>query len=206
MSFEQLVHYVIEQYGYVAILIWTFIEGETIVVLAGMAVASGIGHLELGWVIASAIGGSFFGDQFYYYLGRHWGPKIIARRLSWQIGAERVYKHLHRHQYWLILTFRFYYGLRNVTPFVVGASQIPRLRFFALNLMGAIVWAVAFAGGGYLLGETLKLFMDDFHRYAIYVLLTLMLAAFVFWLVMLLRFRQKARERALEEQTRPPPP
>jgi membrane protein DedA with SNARE-associated domain len=206
MSIEQLVHYLIEHYGYVTILIWTFIEGETIVILAGMAVASGIGGLELGWVIASAVAGSFTGDQLYYYLGRHYGPKIIAKRLSWQEGAQRVYRHLHRHQYWLILTFRFYYGLRNVTPFVVGASQIPRLRFFVLNLIGAIVWAICFAGGGYLLGETLKLFMADYHRYAIYVLGTMMLVAFTFWVITIVRFRRKARERASGDKDPTPPP
>ena len=204
MSLEQLVPYLIENYGYVTILIWTFIEGETIVILAGMAVASGIGGLELSWVIACAIGGSFFGDQFYYYLGRHYGPKIIARRLSWQAAAERVYSHLHRHQYWLILTFRFYYGLRNVTPFVVGSSQIPRVRFFVLNLIGAIVWATTFALGGELLGQTLAMFMDDYHRYAIYFLLLLMLIAFVIWLVTILRLRRKARERAAEKNLTPP--
>jgi membrane protein DedA with SNARE-associated domain len=205
MSLEQLVHYLIENYGYLAILIWTFIEGETIVILAGMAVASSIGHLELGWVIASAVGGSFFGDQFYYYLGRHYGPKIIAKRLHWQESAERVYKHLRRHQYWLILTFRFYYGFRNVTPFAVGASQIPRLRFFGLNLIGAIVWATCFAGGGYLLGETLQLFMDDYHRYALYVLGVLAVTATVFWVVAVTRLRRKARERTAQEENSNPP-
>jgi membrane protein DedA with SNARE-associated domain len=205
MSLEQLVHYLIENYGYITILIWTFIEGETIVILAGMAVASSIGGLELGWVVASAIAGSFTGDQLYYYLGRHYGPKIIARRLSWQAGAERVYKHLHRHQYWLILTFRFYYGLRNVTPFAVGAAQIPRLRFFALNLIGAIVWAICFAGGGYLLGETLKLFMDDYHRYAIYVLGLVLLGAIAMWVFTIVRLRRKAREHLSHDQHQAPP-
>jgi len=205
MSFEQLVLYLIENYGYLTILIWTFIEGETIVILAGMAVASSIGGLELGWVIASALAGSFSGDQFYYYLGRHWGPKIIAKRLSWQANAERVYKHLHRHQYWLILTFRFYYGLRNVTPFAVGASQISRLRFFILNLIGAIVWAVTFAGGGYLLGETLKLFMDDYHRYALYVLGIIMLGAIALWVVTAIQLRRKARELAARDEGPTPP-
>src|SRR5438477_8680475 len=104
MALEQFVHHLIENYGYLTVLIWTFIEGETIVILAGMAVASGIGGLELSWVIACSIGGSFFGDQFYYYLGRRYGPKIIAKRLSWQAAAERVYTHLRRHQYWLILS------------------------------------------------------------------------------------------------------
>ena len=198
MSVEQLVNHLIENYGYLTVLIWTFIEGETIVILAGMAVASGIGGLELSWVIACAITGSFSGDQLYYYLGRHYGPKIIAKRLSWQQSAQVVYKHLHRHQYWLILTFRFYYGVRNVTPFAVGAAHIPRLRFFVLNLIGAIVWAIAFAGGGFLLGETLKLFMVDFHRYAIYVLGGFMLIAFTFWVATLMRLRRKAREQGLK--------
>src|SRR5213075_2346896 len=99
MNLEQL----ITDYGYLAVAVVTFIEGETIAILAG--VAAHLGYLELPWVIVAAVAGSFSGDQFWYYVGRHWGPKVIARRLSWQEGAEKVYRHLHRHQYWLILTF-----------------------------------------------------------------------------------------------------
>jgi membrane protein DedA with SNARE-associated domain len=188
MSLEQL----ITDYGYLAILIGTFLEGETIVILAG--VAAHLGFIELPWVIVSAIVGSFSGDQLYYYLGRHWGPKIIARRLTWQEAAQKVYKHLHRHQYWLILTFRFYYGLRNVTPFAVGAAHIPRLRFFVLNLIGAIVWANVFALGGYLLGNTFEMFIDDYHRYALYVLGALVAIGLTVWTATMLRLRRQARE------------
>lgn len=194
MSLEQL----ISDYGYLAVLIVTFIEGETIVILAGVAVASHVGGLTLPWVIVCAVAGSFSGDQLWYYIGRHWGPRIIARRLSWQEGAQKVYKHLERHQYWLILTFRFYYGLRNVTPFVVGSAHIPRLRFFSLNLVGAIVWAITFAYTGYALGEAFKLFIDDYHRYALYVLGGLVLAGIGIWLVTLVRHRRKAREHGLK--------
>jgi membrane protein DedA with SNARE-associated domain len=192
MSLEQL----IAEYGYLAILIVTFIEGETIVILAG--VAAHFGFLELPWVITIAVVGSFSGDQLWYYLGRHWGPKIIAKRLSWQEAADKVYKHLHRHQYWLILTFRFYYGLRNVTPFVVGSAHIPRLRFFTLNLIGAIVWAFVFSFAGYFLGETFKYFMEDYHRYALYVLGGLILIGIGIWLATLWRHRRRAREHRLK--------
>ena len=191
MTLESL----IENYGYLAILILTFFEGETIVILAG--VAAHLGLLELQWVILSALAGSFGGDQFYYYLGRHWGPKIIAKRLSWREGAEKVYKLLHRHQYFLILTFRFYYGLRNVTPFAVGSAHVPRLRFFVLNLIGAIVWAVSFASAGYLFGEAFKLFIDDYHSYALYVLGVLVLIGIAIWLIMLIRHRRHARRAGL---------
>jgi membrane protein DedA with SNARE-associated domain len=186
----------IQDYGYLAILVVTFIEGETIVILAG--IAAHLGLLELPWVIATAIAGSVSGDQLWYYMGRHWGPKIIARRLSWQEGAEKVYRHLERHQYWLILTFRFYYGFRNVTPFVVGSAQIPRLRFFTLNLIGAIVWAAVFAGAGFFLGKAFEEFIDDYHRYALYVIGGFVALGISIWFVTLTRHRRKAREHGLK--------
>lgn len=190
MSLEEL----IATYGYLAILVITFIEGETIVILAG--VAAHLGYLDVNWVIVTAIAGSFAGDQLWFYIGRHWGPKIIAKRLSWQEGAQKVYRHLDRHQYWLILTFRFYYGLRNVTPFVCGSAGIPRLRFFTLNLIGAIVWAIVFAYVGYALGEAAsQLFIDDFKRYGLYFLGGLLLVGFSVWLVTLIRHRRKAKQQ-----------
>lgn len=197
MTLESLIH----DYGYLAIIVLTFFEGETIVILAG--VAAHLGLLELQWVIISALAGSFSGDQLFYYIGRHWGPKIIAKRLSWQVGAERVYKHLRRHQDFLILTFRFYYGLRNVTPFAVGSAQVPRLRFFTLNLIGAIVWANVFAISGYLLGETFKLFLDDYHRYALYLLGGLVVLGLSIWLTTLIRNRRRAIAAGMAK--RPPP-
>jgi membrane protein DedA with SNARE-associated domain len=197
MAYEHL----ISDYGYFVILIWTFIEGETIVILAG--VAAHLGYLELPWVIASALGGSFIGDQVWYYLGRHWGPKIIARRLSWEEGAEKVYAHLRRHQYWLILTFRFYYGLRNVTPFVVGSAHIPRLRFFALNLVGAVVWATVFSSAGYLFGEAFARLVDHYHRYALYLLGGMALVGGAIWFATLVRNRRHAMRHREAKASKP---
>jgi membrane protein DedA with SNARE-associated domain len=188
----------IENYGYIAIFVGTFLEGETIVILAGFAAQ--LGYLELQWVIVSAIAGSFSGDQLYFYLGRHWGPRIIARRLSWQESAQKVYDLLHRHQYFLILTFRFYYGLRNVTPFAVGSAQVPRVRFFVLNLIGAVIWALAFGYAGYLSSEAMKLFLGDVRRYELYALGTLVLLAMSIWVVKLIRNRRRARRAAAIKQ------
>jgi len=189
MSLETLTE-LIRNYGYLAILIGTFLEGETILILGGFA--AHMGFLELPWVIASAFAGSFSGDQLYFYIGRHYGPKIIAKRLSWQEGAAKVYKHLHRHQNLLILSFRFFYGFRNVTPFAVGAAHVSRARFFTLNLIGAIIWAISFASAGYLFGEAFRLFLDDFKRYELYVLLGLVLVGVLIWLVTLIRHRRRA--------------
>lgn len=191
MSLETLTE-LIRQYGYLAILIGTFLEGETILILGGFA--AHMGYLDLPLVIASAFAGSFSGDQLYFYIGRHFGPKIISRRLSWQEGAEKVYKHLHRHKNLLILTFRFFYGFRNVTPFVVGSARISRMRFFTLNLIGAVIWAFSFGYAGYLFGEAFNLFLDNFQRYQMYVLLALVVVGIFIWLFTLLRHRRRALE------------
>ena len=57
MSLQQL----ITDYGYLAILMGTFLEGETILILGGFA--SHRGYLELPWVVVSAFIGTLAGDQ-----------------------------------------------------------------------------------------------------------------------------------------------
>ena len=190
MSHETLSE-LISNYGYLAILIGTFLEGETILILGGLAAHMGL--LELPWVMATALVGSFTGDQLFFYIGRHFGPRIIAVRLSWQESAEKVYRHLHRHQNLLILTFRFFYGLRNVTPFAIGSARISPARFFMLNLLGAVVWAVVFASAGYLSGEAFSLILSDFRHYELYLLLGLVAAGFLLWMVTLIRHRRRAK-------------
>lgn len=183
----------IETYGYWAILLGTFLEGETILVLGG--VAAQLGYLALPGVMLSAFIGSFLGDQLYFYIGRRYGPGLIAKRLSWQANADRVYALLARHQNFLILTFRFYYGLRNVTPFVIGASQISRRRFFILNFIGAAIWAVAVGAGGYYFGHAMHAVFDDLARFELYIFGTLALTAVAIWVVGTMRRRRRARDK-----------
>ena len=52
---------IIETYGYAVILIATFLEGETILILGGFVAHRG--YLMLPWVILAAFIGSLCGDQ-----------------------------------------------------------------------------------------------------------------------------------------------
>jgi membrane protein DedA with SNARE-associated domain len=58
----------IETYGYPALLVGTFFEGETFLVLAGFAAHQG--YLDIPWVILAAFIGTLTGDQVFFYLGR----------------------------------------------------------------------------------------------------------------------------------------
>lgn len=153
----------IVQYGYWALFIGTFLEGETILIIAGFLAFRG--YLDLHWVILAAFLGTFAGDQTFFFLGRSKGIQFLEKRETLKRKAQRAFKLLHRYQIPVILGFRFLYGVRNVTPFVIGASAFPPRQFFLLNFLGALIWAVSFGYLGFHLGTLAETALHDIRRY-----------------------------------------
>lgn len=119
------------------------------------------------------------------FIGRHFGRKLVARSEG-NNRADRVHAMLRKYHEVLILTFRFFYGLRNLTPFVLGTAEISVIKFFALNAIGAAIWAVAFAligyGFGSLLENVLTRIIDNVHHVELAILGVAALVAVGFWL------------------------
>lgn len=154
---------VIGSYGYFALFVGTLLEGETILVLAGFA--AHLGFLYLPWVILVAFIGTLSGDQLFFYLGRRHSGFVLDKHPAWQSRLDQVQRLFERYQTLLILGFRFLYGLRTVTPFVLGRSGVSPGYFFLLNTLSALVWSVVVGIGGYLFGNFLKLLLGDIRRY-----------------------------------------
>lgn len=167
-------------YGYAMILVGTFFEGETVLVIGGYL--SHAGYLELPKVIVFAVVGTFASDQLFFHIGRRKGADIIAKRPQWRRKARYISRRIHRHQIIVILGFRFLYGFRTVTPLLLGASGIAPVKFLILNLAGALMWAAAVASLGYLLGRTFSLIIAETHRYELYGAAAIALAGSGIWL------------------------
>lgn len=176
MSLEEL----ISTYGYAAIAIGTFLEGETILVLGGFAAHRG--YLNLPLVVTCAFFGTLFGDQLYFYIGRAKGNSVIERLPKWKARSEKVLTLLHRHQTLLIIGFRFIYGMRTITPFLLGASGVSPLRFLILNMVGAGCWAVVFGVLGYLFGQAIELLIGEIKQYELWLFAGLALTGLLVWL------------------------
>jgi membrane protein DedA with SNARE-associated domain len=181
---------IIENYGYAAILVGTFLEGETILILAGFA--AHLGYLNLPLVMLAAFLGSLCGDQLYFYLGRKHSYYILRRKPVWEQRIAKFNRLLERYHTLLILSFRFLYGLRTVSPFAMGMSSVSTARFVALNAIGAIVWAVSFGIGGYFFGQALELLIGDLKKYEYILLGTIALAGIIIWGIYFL-WRKKKR-------------
>jgi membrane protein DedA with SNARE-associated domain len=152
----------IRAYGewfYVVTFVWTFLEGETFVLFAGLAARQEILRLDL--LIAAAWLGSFSGDQLYFWIGRRWGDKLLRRFPRWSPGVHAALDLLRRYDTWFILSFRFIYGIRNFSSFAMGTSGLAWPRFLVLNFIAAGIWAVTFAGVGYVVGATFEHLLGD---------------------------------------------
>ncbi len=171
---------IISDYGYLALFILTFLEGETVLVIAGFLAFQG--KLELPLVIITAFLGTFAGDQTFFYLGRFKGIAFLEKRPLWHSKTDKVFDMLSRHQIKVVLGFRFLYGIRNVTPFVIGASRMNPFKFFALNFLGALVWAAAVGYLGYQFGHLAEAMMGRIQKYEIYILgFIVAVGLFLFW-------------------------
>jgi len=177
-------------YGPFVILIWTFFEGETVLLVAGFLAHQG--YISLEWSILAAFVGSLTGDQLYFWIGRKFGQQILDWRPAWRPGIERALRLLVRYQNLFILTFRFIYVVRNVSSFSIGLAGVSFKRFTVLNSVAAAIWALSFGLGGYCFGSTLEVFLGEAQEIEIYVfaLIAAVIVGIYLW-------RRARRRRAL---------
>jgi membrane protein DedA with SNARE-associated domain len=178
---------------YVLTFVWTFLEGETFVLLVGFAAAQG--GMSAPLLVLAAWLGSFAGDQCYFWIGRHFGMRLMARRPDWRERVDAALGWLRRWDTVFILTFRFIYGVRNFSSFALGVSGIVWQRFLGLNFLAAGIWATTFVYAGFACGHTVEAMLGRLaHRMSL-VLLALFLLLFCVGhaVQMLRRMRQRRR-------------
>ena len=141
-------------YGPAVIFVGTFLEGETIVVVAGFLSHQGI--INPVTVAISAFLGSFLGDQLWFYLGRRHASHPLVARIIQRPLFEKVISAIGDHPKKFILTFRFIYGIRTISPVAVGLTDITTREFLGLNAIAAAIWAVAFTALGYVFGHVIE--------------------------------------------------
>ncbi len=178
---------------YPVILLATFVEGETIVILVGAAASTDHLAINVELLALAAFTGSFIGDQLYYYIGRKYGTPLLARWPTLGRKIDWAFHLVKTHPTLFILSFRFIYGIRNIAPFVIGISGVPRLRYVMLNFIAAMIWAHTFAWGGYWLGKALEEWLGENKWYALLAFLAVALSVGAYGY-----FAQKKKLKAIE--------
>jgi membrane protein DedA with SNARE-associated domain len=192
MSPAELIH----SYGYIGVLIGTFLEGETTLILAAFAAHQG--YLELPYVMLAASVGSLCGDQSFFWLGRKRREKTLEKHPSLGRRVARAQALMERHRTLLMFAFRFMYGLRTVIPFAFGMSHVPFAEFLLLSTTSSVIWAILVGGVGFLFGNALEGLMGNIERYELIVLAAIAAVGVIVWTIYL-RHRKKKNAFFLSE-------
>jgi membrane-associated protein len=129
------------------------LPGELALLLGGVLASQG--RVPLAAALAAGVAGALAGDSAGYWVGRRWGPRLLASRLGRRVGPAR----LHRVESLLLrgggralAVGRCTAGARVVLPGLAGMLGL-RYRAFAIwTGTAATLWAAAHVLAGYLAG------------------------------------------------------
>lgn len=144
-------------HGYWVLFLWTFLEGEAGLILAGFLAFQG--YFTVPGVMATAFAGAFCGDQFYFYLGRLKGIYLVRHFPSFVRKFRKGLKLIEKYGNLVAFSSRYTYGFRIVLPIILGMTPFPGPRFLVLNLLSAISWSIIFTMAGFLFGKSATLFV-----------------------------------------------
>lgn len=159
----------LDQYGYLALLVGTFLEGETAILVASSLIHKGI--FELHYTVFVAFSGSFISDWIYYLVGRINGKYFIERKPKLKKLVDPVTNLFNRYQLQVLLSYRFLYGFRIIIPVVIGMSGLPPLRYLFFTIVSGLFWAFVVATLGYTVGSFFELDASSFENNFVFVVI-----------------------------------
>jgi membrane-associated protein len=146
-----------------SVLIGLFVPGDTVVIIAGTAVASALEGVAL---IIAVIIGALIGESIGFWLGRYLGPRIRHSRLGRRIGDanwERSERYLRRRGGPAIFVSRFLPVLHSLVPLTVGMSGYSYRRFLAWTVPACIIWSSLYVTVAAVAAGTYRELADTLH-------------------------------------------
>jgi membrane protein DedA with SNARE-associated domain len=196
----------LEEFTYLGIFLVLFFAGlgapipEEIPVLASGVLAHE-GVVRWWLTLPVCVVGVLTGDVVLYWVGRHWGERVLAWRVvRFVLSREReeaLKAAYRRHGVKIVFTARHVMGLRAAAFLTAGIAHVPFGRFLLVDAAGALLGVPVAFGLAFFFTDQLEQIVADVHRVERWVaLLALALAAAYFAL------RIYRRSRALEHEAR----
>ena len=179
----------LEEFTYAGIFIALFLAGlgvplpeEVPVLTAGV-----LAHEQVvRWWLALPVCvlGVLSGDTVLYWVGRHWGERVLAWRLVRRVlsrereeGLKESYR---RHGVKIVFTARHVMGLRAAAFLTAGIARVPFPRFLAADFAASMLGVPLSFGLAFFFTDQLERIMTDVRRVERWALLVLFGAVAVF--------------------------
>lgn len=183
----------LQKFGYLAVYVGTFLEGETILVFGGFFASRR--YLSLPLVILTAFLGSYSGHLFWFWLGRTRGVRILERHPKVERHFGKAIRLFERWGAPAILISQYVYGLRIASAIVVGISKISMGKFLVYQAISCASWAALIAILGFFFGQAVERVLGNVAHVERYGLVALLVIALGIWL------HHRRKEKQEEELT-----
>ena len=163
----------IQDWGYVALFLYSFGGGFVGLVFAGVLSYSGDLNIYLSILVAGV--SNFLGDQFLFFLARK--NKSYAKDMMKKYGRKIALAHLMMRKYGSLVIFvqKYIYGIKTLIPLAMGLTKYSSIKFAIFNIFATILWAIVVGYASYSAGEYILSISDDFK----YVVLGIIFAIFL---------------------------
>ncbi|MEA2325204.1 MAG: hypothetical protein QOE68_163 [Thermoanaerobaculia bacterium] len=169
----------LQKFGYLAVFVGTFLEGETILVMAGFFAERG--YLKLPLVILTACSGAYVGHVFWFFLGRTQGVKLLDKFPRMKRHFGKGIRLFERYGAPAIFITQWLYGLRVTCAVIIGISRISTIKFLVYEAFTCAVWAFAITTAGYYFGRAVERVLGRAAHIEKYGLLVLLVVGVGFW-------------------------
>lgn len=160
-------------YGYLAVFIGTFVEGEIFLLVAGFFVKHDF--LQPIPTLIFSILGSLSHELIYFFLGRWKGRAFLLGNRYTKKRYRRAKRLIEKYGVFSLFIIRFLYGMRIVPMMLFGATGFSFYKFLFFNIISLIIWSVIFLCVGYGLGHTAEILFGKIKD-----------VYFIFWITVIL--------------------
>ncbi len=135
------------------LVVMPFLPGDSLLFVVGAM--AGAELLSLPWVLGLLTAAAILGDQCNYFIGRHFGQRLLNANTRWfnRQAYDQAHAFYERYGSITIVLARFLPFIRTFAPFVAGVADMDRRRFTLFNFLGAFIWVWGICIAGYMFGH-----------------------------------------------------
>lgn len=177
-------------FSYLIIFFCIFIEGEILLLLAG--VLSHRGYLDIFDVIVIAFVGAVLHDLLYWSLGRR--LTRTNRKKFWLIDLEKICAFVEKLKFnsgLYIFISKFAWSLNRLILVTSGYLGISAKNLLRYSLPASLIWAIVFVSAGYVFASETDILKKDIKTAALFV------AGFLILLILFENYLKRLLEKLI---------
>ena len=140
MSNFELILSNLQEWGYWVVFIGSIFEGELI--LLSSSAAAALGYLDIYKIFIIAFCTTVLVDNILFFIGHKLGIDWLIKRFhKLEPAKNKAFKFLNKMDIFFIFMFRFIYGIRTISPLIIGSAHVKPIRFIICNIFSGFLWA-----------------------------------------------------------------